>query len=98
MKLYQYTILKQDGTVEVLKPSIKKDLKEIYKILDCRTIEIVDSSYYSDQGRCTMYADEEGRFSQNHRNPHFKVLRGNPEIGEPLQWDIVGNVLKEQKL
>ena len=99
MKLYQYTILKQDGTKEVLKPSKKKTLAEFYKILDCRTIQLIPSLYYKGMGygRCLMYGDEEGRFnSSNHRNPHFKVLKGNIELGEPPEWDVVGNIVKEE--
>lgn len=95
VKRYQYTILKQDGTKEVLEPCRKKSLGELYRLLNCRTIEIVPSDYYKDMGfgRCTVYADENGRdLNGNVRNPHFKVL--NSLFGE--EYDVVGNVIKEE--
>lgn len=98
MKQYLYTLYKQDGTIEVLPVSSKKSFAEMYKILNCTTIEIIPSAYYPDNfGRATVYADEEARFSENcGRNPHFKVLKGNPALGEPLEWDTVGDLLKEE--
>ena len=91
MKLYQYTILKQDGTKEVLPPCKKKDFKELYQILNCELIEIIPSDYWSGMGhgKCSMYGDEEGRFKEtNYRNPHFKVLAPG--------YDVVGDIVKEE--
>lgn len=98
MKTYKYTILKQDGTVEVLPIGKQKDFKELYKILNCSIIQIIPDSYYPKEfGKCEVYGDEEGRFLEsNHRNPHMKVLRGDPTIGEPLEWDCVGDLIKEE--
>jgi len=90
MKQYKYTIYKQDGTIEVLPISKKKDFEELYKILNCSIIEIIPSDYYpAGFGHSTVYGDEEGRFNENnHRNPHFKVLADG--------WDVVGNVIREE--
>jgi hypothetical protein len=97
MKQYLYTLYKQDGTIEVLPISKKKSFNEIYKILGCEMIEVIPSDYYPDGfGQVTVYGDEEGRFnSNNKRNPHFKVLKGDPNI-EPVEWDTVGDLLKEE--
>jgi hypothetical protein len=99
MKLYQYTILKQDGTKEVLKPCKKKTLKELYQILNCQMVEIIPNAYYEGlgHGHCTMWGDEEARFNpENYRNPHFKVLKGNIALEEEREWDVVGNIIKEE--
>ncbi len=94
-KLYQYTILKQDGTSKVLPVSPKKDSKELYKLLNCTTIEIIPSSYYSglNWGRCIVFGDEEGRYNRlNERNPHFNVIQDI--FGAP--WDVVGDCIREE--
>ena len=98
MKQYLYTLYKQDGTIEVLPISKKKSFNEIYKILNCETIEIIPSAYYPDGfGLVTVYGDEEARFNENNkRNPHFKVLKGDPKLGELPEWDTVGDLLKEE--
>lgn len=90
-KLYKYTLYRQDGIIEEYEPCPRKDFTEIYKLLDCETIQILPSEYYAHQkwGRCYVYVDEEGRFdSDNYQNPFFKEL-------EP-GWDVVGNALKEE--
>lgn len=93
MKQYKYTLLKQDGSIEVLPVSNKKDFKELYTLLDCQMIEIIPSDYCKGFGRCTVYGDEEGRFNSNNvRNPHFTVLIDH--TGSP--WDVVGNCIKEE--
>ncbi len=98
-KQYKYTLLKQDGTVEDLGVGPKRSFKELYGVLNCSTIEIINHAYYEGRGygRCTMLGDEEARFnSENHRNPHFNVLKGDPELGEELEWDVVGDIIKEE--
>ncbi len=92
-KLYKYTLLKQNGTEQVLAPSQKKTFAELYILLNCSTIEIIPSDYYKDKkwGHCSVYGDEEARFNQNNvRNPHFQVLSES--------YDVVGNVIKEEVL
>ena len=88
-KLYQYTRLFPDGTSEELEPREKMSLEE-YQAEVGGFIEIVPSEYYEGKGwgRCTVYCNEEGRFSSNpHRNRHFNVLGPN--------FYIVGTCLKE---
>lgn len=88
--MYKYTLLKQDGSKEELGTQKKKSLEELYETLGCQTVELIPSDYYEGHGKCRMWADEEARFNKNNvRNPHFKVLAPG--------FDIVGDVLKEQK-
>ena len=93
---YEYTLLKQDGSVENLGVYPKKaTLDQLYKMLGCFTVQIIPETYYEGHGHCTMWADEEGRFNQkNHRNPHFKVL----PYPSGYEFDVVGDILKEKKL
>jgi len=95
LKLYKYTILKDDGTKQVLAPRSKMDLEELQGMVG-GLIEIVPTDYYVKQGwnpKCTVYINKEGRFdSNNKRNPHFNVLHDNE--GNP--WDIVGVALREE--
>lgn len=99
---YEYTLLKQDGTTENLGVYPEKmSLQQLYETLTCDTIQIIPESYYEGHGKCTMFADEEGRFSEkNHRNPHFKVLHSFEAFGVGItgEFDVVGDVLKEKKL
>lgn len=94
MKLYQYTIYKQDGRIIELNPCPKKSFAGtggLYELLDCRIIELLPKAYLHTgmNHRATYYCDEEGRFnSNNHRNRLFKVLDGG--------FDVVGDVVKEQ--
>jgi hypothetical protein len=95
MKLYKYTLLKQDGTIKDLGVSKQKPFSELYTILNCGTIEIINFEYWKDRGygRCEMYGDEEGRFnSKNHRNPHFNVIKDL----DGSEWDVVGDIVKEE--
>ena len=98
-RLYKYTILKQDGTIEDLGVSPKKEFKGkggLYELLNCDTIELIPSAYYKGKGhgRCTMFGDEEGRFkSTNVRNLHFLVLRDEIFGGD---YDVVGDIIKEE--
>jgi hypothetical protein len=98
MKLYRYTLLKQDGSVEGLGVSKKKTFQEFYQILHCSIIEHIPHAYYPDNlGHVEMWGDEEARLKEgNTRNPHFKVLIGNPALGEPKEWDVVGDIIKEE--
>ncbi len=91
MKLYKYTLLKQDGTTQDLGVSKEKDFSELYKILNCTTIEHIPQQYYAKRGygRCQMWGDEEGRFfEKNHTNPHFDVLAPG--------YDVVGDIVKQE--
>lgn len=99
MKQYKYTLLKQNGTTEDLGTGKQKGFKELYKILGCSLIQIIPDDYYDgwadEEVEC--YGDDEGRYNENNkRNPHFKVLKGNVDLGEPAEWDVVGNIIKEE--
>lgn len=96
-KLYQYTILRQDGTKDVLEPCPKKTFKGVgglYELLNCESIEMIPSSYWVGlgYGKVRMWGDEEGRFKPHTRNPHFKVM--HDDLGNP--WDVVGDVVMER--
>ena len=100
-KLYEYTIYRQDGTIEKLPPQPKMEWDGkggVYEILNCRTIQLVPTDYLKDgmYKRANWYMDEEARFRNDvRRNPHFKVLTG--DILDPFaEWDIVGDVVSEQ--
>lgn len=97
---YKYTLLKQDGTKKELGVRKKMIFADMYEILACHTIEFVPMAYWNMEYNTfgtSVWADEEGRFnSDNVRNPHFLVLQGDPSIGEPLEWDVVGNAIVEE--
>jgi hypothetical protein len=103
-KLYQFTLLKQDGTQEDLGTRHgDMPLAEMYKVLGCSTIELIPNDYY-ERKDVLLWGDEEGRFAQevidgevqpkNHRNPQFKVLRD--DVGNA--WDVVGDILLQEEL
>ena len=97
--IYKYTLYRTDGTAHVFEDRNKKfPLEDLYKILDCRTIEFIPEDYYPDDDQVknvTYYGDEEARFvNYPIRNPRMKILydfKGSP-------WDVVGNLLREEKI
>jgi hypothetical protein len=102
-KLYQYTVYKQDGTIEKLEPRPKMEWPGeggLYELIGngCGHIELLPKDYVPKEfgRRGEYFIDGEGRFnSTNYRNPHFKVLTG--DIFSPSdEWDVVGNVVKEE--
>lgn len=99
-QLYKYTLLRQDGSRYEGEPRPKMELKEMYEILGCEIVAVIPEDYYPDDTigkRITIWGDDEARYVEGaHRNPHMKVLNGNPEIGEPAEWDCVGNLLQEE--
>lgn len=98
-KIWQYILLKQDGTREDLGQRTKMTFGDMYKILNCTTIELVPMAYWTEEFNvwgASIYADENARADNtNVRNPHFHVLEGDPSIGEPEEWDVVGNAIVE---
>lgn len=99
--MIKYTLLRQDGTIKDLGTGKKKNFKELYEILKCNIIEIIPDAYYDGwiDGKVECYGDEEGRYNEkNHRNPHFKVLQGDVSFGEPKEWDVVGDIVREEKI
>lgn len=98
-KKFRYELLRQDGTVKHFKAGKRKKFTELYKILNCTLLELIPAPYYSEaynNHHTAIFADEEGRFHpENIRNPHFLVLPGDPDLGEPAEWDVVGNAIAE---
>lgn len=88
-----YTLLKMDGTEEELAQVPKEvELSQLYKWLNCTTIELIPNAYYKEDwaNEAIVWGDEEGRFnSENKRNPHMKVLNDNTGA----EWDCVGNLI-----
>lgn len=100
MKTYKYTLLKQDGTAETLGRQEEMDLDAMRDLLNCQMIELILRDYYQEAWgkNCLVFGDEEGRFNEkNIRNPHAKVLTGNPDLGEVAEWDCVGDLLLAQE-
>ena len=99
VKLYKYTLLRQDGAQVGLTPSKKKMFSELYLLLDCSTIQIIPRAYYPEKGRHTIYGDEEGRFKEgNIRNPYFNELKSTDHFGGTMMYDVVGDCIKEEVL
>lgn len=93
---YTYTKLKQDGTTETLHTGKKWNYEQIRDAVG-GTIELIPRDYYPKNMTGQVYGHEEGRFNPfNHRNPIMKVLKGNPALGEPAEWDCVGDLILEQ--
>ena len=93
MRLYQYTLLKQDGSKRKLKPCKKKTLEQLYKILKCDTVTIIPAVYWKGMGygKVTMWGDDNARFnSANQQNPLFH------DLGDG--YYVVGNILMERKI
>lgn len=65
-KLYQYTVYRADGTISKLDPQPKLDYREIYKLINCSTFQLVPTVYFpkSISKRATAFCDEEGLFKQ----------------------------------
>lgn len=99
---YKYTLLKTDGTKEDLGTLAKnlefKGIGGLYEKLNCRTIELIPKDYWPEEYKkrgVEMFGDEEGRFvDEPQRNKHFKVLKDF----ENNDWDVVGNVVVEEKV
>lgn len=107
---YVYTLIRPDGSSKEI-GSYKKELnfqdcvrdgkkvEGMYKVLDCRTIELIPRDYYPESDakneNVTYFGDEEGRFvAHPEQNRHMKVIidnRGNI-------WDVVGSVVREEKV
>lgn len=99
-----YTLLKMDGTTEELLQTDKEvDFTQFREWLNCQMIELIPSQYYQEdwfgEGDTIVWGDEEGRYNtENKRNPHTKVLKGNPALGEMAEWDCVGNLILQQEI
>lgn len=87
-KLYQYTVYRQNGDVDVLEPCEKKTWDGeggLYELIHCQIIQEVPKVYFSEAMNKRGYAwcDEEGLFNQEKkRNPHFEVVDGGFIVGD----------------
>ena len=92
-KLYQYTIYRQDGSIEKLEPGKKREWPGkdgLYELIGCTTIQEVPKVYFPKglNKRGHAWCDEEGLFnSKLQRNPNFVAFDGSY---------IVGNVVLEE--
>lgn len=94
---FRYELLKQDGTIKRFAGGKRKKINEIKKILKAETVGVVPVIYYPQKfAECALYSDQEGNWNPNNiKNPHLNVLQGDPELGEPEEFYIVGDVLAE---
>ena len=91
--MYIYTLLKQNGTTEVLDTAKTKWKYEQLRDTVGGYIEIIPNSYYPKGMTGTVYGHEEARFnSDNHTNSHLKTI--TDIFGD--KWDTVGDLLLEQ--
>lgn len=92
---FRYELLKTDGTIKKFGPQKRKKVAEIRKILDAVTVGVVPVVYYPQKyAEAALYSDQE--FSvDNVKNPHMMELDGDPDLGEPEKFFIVGDVLAE---
>ena len=73
--MYIYTLLKQNGTTEVLDTAKTKWKYEQLRDTVGGYIEIIPNSYYPKGMTGTVYGHEEARFnSDNHTNSHLKTI------------------------
>lgn len=98
---YHYKLYKQDGEVVDLGVRDSMPVKEMYQVLDCTMVEVIPRPYYPETDKAdsnvTYWGDEEGRYKDgNQRNPFMEVLQGDTKLGEPAEWDCVGNLLREE--
>ena len=95
---FRYTLLMQDGRKSLpMHTSKELEFSEMYKMLECQTIEMIPRDYYPEgtPESAVIWGDEEGRFNnRNYRNPHMKVLHDN-RGGE---WDCVGDLLLQEEI
>lgn len=93
---FRYELLCQDGTIKHFAAGRRKRVTEIAKIVDARQIAVVPMIYYPMRfAEAALYSDKEVDFDANTRNPHLNTLQGDPDLGEPEEFFIVGNVLAE---
>lgn len=94
---FRYELLLMDGTVKKFGAQKRKKVGEIRKILEAETVGVVPVVYYPQKyAGAALYSDQEGNWNVNNvKNPHLMELDGDPDLGEPEKFYIVGNVLAE---
>lgn len=95
---FRYELLGQDGTIKKFEAGKRKKIVEISKILGHPTeLSVVPVIYYPPKyAEAAMYSDQQANWNPNAvKNPHLQVLQGDPDLGEPAEFYIVGDVLAE---
>lgn len=100
MKLYEYTIYKEDGTIEEVAPRGQMTLSELQEVVGGR-IELVPRHFTKGKinHRFNVFCNEEGKFNGSIQNPHFEPyhLDASETItGEPWDDYITGVVVVER--
>jgi len=92
---FRYELLQTDGTILKFPPQKRKKVAQIRKILDAVTVGVVPMVYYPQKyANAALYSDQE--FDATYiKNPHLMELDGDPDLGEPEKFFIVGDVLAE---
>ena len=95
---FRYELLKQDGTIKKFAAGKRKKIAEISKILgNPEELGVVPMIYYPMKyAEAALYSDQKANWNVNAiKNPHLNVLQGDPDLGEPEEYYIVGDVLAE---
>ena len=95
---FRYELLCQDGTIKKYAAGKRKKIVEIAKILGRpEELGVVPVVYYPMKyAECALYSDQKGNWNPNNiKNPHLNVLQGDPDLGEPEEFYVVGDVLAE---
>lgn len=92
---FRYELLKTDGTIKRFAAQKRKKVGEIRKILDATTVGVVPMVYYPQKyANAALYSEQEWNVNLE-KNPHMMELDGDPDLGEPEKFFIVGDVLAE---
>lgn len=93
---FRYELLKEDGTIKHYPAQKRKKVGTIQKILDASILAVVPPVYYPQRYEtAALYSDKDINWDQHVRNPHLNVLKGDPDLNEPEEFFIVGDVLAE---
>jgi len=94
---FRYELLKQDGTIKKFDAGKRKKIGEIRKILNAQTVGVVPVVYYPQKyEHVAIYSDQEANWNlEAKKNPHLLTIPGDPDLGEPEEFFIVGDALAE---
>lgn len=94
---FRYELLKQDGTIKKFDAQKRKKISEIQKILNAETVGVVPVVYYPQKYESVaIYSDQEALWNTaNIKNPHLLTIPGDPDLGEPEEFYILGDALAE---
>lgn len=94
---FRYELLKTDGTIKRFSAQRRKKVAEIRKILDANIVGVVPPVYYPQKyHQVAIYSEQDPNWAtEPKKNPHLLELDGDPDLGEPEKFYIVGDVLAE---